>query len=209
MVARGIAEAPYSYEFTITGSGPEIDVIFDPPLTLRSNTFDSWLGFGGFHPVQKGCLFDRVDVQCTLAEGNFAPKNSPTKVIGTAANDELSFWKLASEGKKPWIYHRVTTNRISKLKINTTPTKRSSKKAVNAPAPPEPAPLLNGKEIKIYFRFINRGQQSKPNEYTFKEPRFAERDQILKHPFLEKRARAEKRKLQAQPHRRALHCHPR
>lgn len=198
MAARGTVELPYSYEFTITGTGPEFDVIFDPPLTLRSNTFDSWLGFGGFHAMQKGCIFNRVNVECTLIEGGFAPKNSPTKVLGSATNDGSSFWKQASEGKKPWIYHKVTTNRISKLKINITPTKQSSKKSVDEPTPPATSlpPLLDGKEIKIYFRFINRGQQSKPNEYTFKEPRYAELDQILKNPFLEKRARAEERKLQ-------------
>lgn len=175
MAARGTVEPPYSYEFTLTGTTPQIEAIFDPPLSLRSDSLDSWLGFGGFHTLQNGSHLNRVDVECSLAEGHFAPKNSPTKIIGRMANDEKSYWKLVEEGKRPWVFHRVTTNRISKLKIHITPTKRSSKKGVDSPPPA----AIDGIEIKIYFRFINRGQMSKPNENTFKEARFAERDLIL------------------------------
>ena len=193
MIARGMVERPYAYEFTLTGISPEIVAIFNPPLSLRSNSLDSWLGFGGFHTTQSDCNLNYVDVECTLSEGNFVANNSPPRIVGRKTEDEKPYHTLASTGKMPWIFHRITTNQISELKIKILPTKRLSKKA--AASPPT---TIDGKEIKIYFCFKNQGRQTESMEHTFKEPRNREINRILEHPFaqnfLEKQAKTAKRK---------------
>lgn len=193
MVGRGMVEQPYAYEFTLTGITPEIVAIFNPPLILRSNTLDSWLGFGGF---QSDYDLNYVDVECTLSAGHFMANNSPTQIVGRKMEDKKPYHTLVLSGKLPWIFHRITTNQISELKIKILPTKRLSKKA--AASPPT---TIDGKEIKIYFCFKNQGRQTESMGYTFKEPRNRELHHILEHPFakhfLEKQTTAKRKQNKA------------